>query len=188
MQGVYLISGDGALHPIFESLLRPFGKFLGRDLGDQSKVLEILEALNYQMAFTSAQLDNLENRVPVTENFGAAVAPSRGLPPTRAIVTDNGRRRFVQNSAPTYAILAIISLVLVFYLAILICKATRKFGIRHALVLDEKGLAPDGFNTPSTMALLLRESNAMKYVSPDWKELSIEEFHQQMEGFRFRLG
>lgn len=181
-------SGTEYFNWMLGSLKQPGGKFSVEDFGDPSQEGEILEALNYNLAFMSAQLVNLENRLTLKQNSSSSLFPSDTLPPIKALVTDSSRIRVVQNLGPTYAILAILNIVLIINLAILFAKAVRKLVIRSSFLQDENGIAPKGYNSPSMMALLLRESNAMKYVPPDWKELSFNEFHERMAGIRFRMG
>ncbi|CAI0649674.1 unnamed protein product [Colletotrichum noveboracense] len=148
---------------------------------------EILRELDYDLAFTSAQLANLENRLPLGQDSNTSAFPSGGLPPINATTTLK-RNRLIQSPAITYIIISILGPVFLFHVFVLVTKASGRLGLRSQIPVNEKGLVPKGFSSPGMMAALFHGTNAVKFIPANAAKFPPNELHKMMEGVRFRMG
>ncbi|KAE9582165.1 hypothetical protein CGMCC3_g1332 [Colletotrichum fructicola] len=148
---------------------------------------EILRELDYDLEFTSAQLANLENRLPLRQDSNTSAFPSGGLPPINATTTLK-RNRLVQSPAITYIIISILGPVFLFHVFVLVTKASGRLGLRSQFPVNEKGLVPKGFSSPGMMAALFHGTNAVKYIPANAAKFPPNELRKMMEGVRFRMG
>ncbi|KAF9878010.1 hypothetical protein CkaCkLH20_04586 [Colletotrichum karsti] len=177
------IAGD------FLGLFKRQGPLLPESLGSPDDQTKVLAALTEKFGFAMAQLASMENRLGVDEDSTTAPFPPEGLPSVNAVVSDIGRRRLVQDPAITYAIVAILCLVVLVQLWFLVSKALRLLGVGDGwLSMDVKGLAPPDYASISMTASLLHDSNVTNHLPRDTQGLLPSELHGLLAGLRFRLG
>ncbi|KAK2015528.1 hypothetical protein LZ32DRAFT_602176 [Colletotrichum eremochloae] len=173
----------------FKVLIEPFGQLPLEAIGDPAQDDEILRGLQHNYGLVAAQLANIENRYNLTESSRDRPPPADGLPALDATVSDNGRRRLVQNPQVTYILVGILGAVALANIWALISAACRPLAGRNWLFdMDVKGLAPDGFHSMAAMSALLRGSNAPDYLPESTELLSSDELHGQISYLRFRMG
>ncbi|KAH0422253.1 hypothetical protein CcaCcLH18_12915 [Colletotrichum camelliae] len=177
----------GCMDDYFKHITLPYGKFAVDVFGDPTMDQEILTELDYDLAFTSAQLANLENRLPLGQDSNTSAFPSDGLPPISANVI-RSHNRLVQSPAITYIIISILGPVFIFHLFVLIAKAAGRLGLRSQTLINENALVPKGFSSLGMMAALFHGTNAAKYIPANAHKLPSHEIHKMMEGVRFRMG
>ncbi|KAI8313205.1 hypothetical protein K4K61_008570 [Colletotrichum sp. SAR11_59] len=91
----------GDINPFFRPLIQPYGKLPLEAFGDPEWENAVLEELHTNLGFASAQLANLENRLGVGQDSRTSPFPAEGLPAVKALVTDGGQRRLMQNATVT---------------------------------------------------------------------------------------
>ncbi|KAJ0363702.1 hypothetical protein COL26b_012819 [Colletotrichum chrysophilum] len=172
----------------FKALIEPFGKLPLEALGDAGQDEEILQGLQHNYGLVAAQLVNIENRYNLTARSRNAAPPDQ-LPTLEAVVSDNGRRRLVQNATVTYILVAILVAVALTHISAVLSVVTKRMvGRNWPFHLDVKGLAPDGFHSMATMGALLRGSNASDNLPESTQLLSTDELHGRLSDLNFRLG
>ncbi|KAF4927296.1 hypothetical protein CGCF245_v013244 [Colletotrichum fructicola] len=172
----------------FKALIEPFGKLPLEALGDAGQDEEILQGLQHNYGLVAAQLVNIENRYNLTARSRNAAPPDQ-LPTLEAVVSDNGRRRLVQNATVTYILFAILVAVALTHISAVLSIVTKRMvGRNWPFHLDVKGLAPDGFHSMATMGALLRGSNASDHLPESTQLLSTDELHGRLSDLNFRLG
>lgn len=180
----------GDMHPFFRPLVEPFGNVPLDSFGDPAWDDRILEGLHGVMSFTSAQLLNLENRIPAGQD--SYTAPYPGDAVADAVVFDTSRRRLVQSAAATYVVVGILGVVVLTHLWSLLSRALRVFfgiGLTSRLLsMNVEGLAPDEFGSVNAMASLLYDSNAAARLPADSRQFTTEEVHAMLKGLKFRMG
>ncbi|KAK1597248.1 uncharacterized protein LY79DRAFT_600664 [Colletotrichum navitas] len=179
----------GFMDDQFKALIEPFGQLPLEAIGDPARNDEILQGLQHNYGLVAAQLANIENRYNLTESSMDRPPPADGLPTLEATLTDNSRRRLVQNPQVTYILVGILGVVALANIWALVSAACRPLvGGSWLFDMDVKGLAPDGFHSMAAMSALLRGSNAPDYLPESTELLSSDELHGQISYLRFRLG
>ncbi|KAF6828686.1 hypothetical protein CPLU01_08348 [Colletotrichum plurivorum] len=171
-------------------LVQSFGPFPKEDLGDADKEELILAEIRRDFGFAAAQLANVENRIDIDESFSDDDSPGL-LPLVNATINYKPQLRLVQNAGPAYAIVAILSAVLLVILWSLLSAGFRKFGgTRKNLFLDVdvRGIAPENSGSFASMAGLLHDSNVYEHLPSNIESLSDEELHSMLSHLRFRMG
>ncbi|WYZ35372.1 hypothetical protein EsH8_X_000019 [Colletotrichum jinshuiense] len=176
----------GGIDDQFKVLIEPFGQLPLEAIGDSTQDDKVLQGLQHNYGLVAAQLVNIENRYRLNESSRNRPPPAGGLPALNAIISDNGRRRLVQNPQITYILVGVLGVVTLANIWALFSAATHR---RSWLFdMDVKGLAPDGFHSMANMGTLLRGSNASDYLPENTELLSSKELHGQISDLRFRLG
>ncbi|CAH0056131.1 unnamed protein product [Clonostachys solani] len=171
--------------PQFGSIMKPFGQIEIDDLGDIEKVDAILEALHANLGFVAAQLANVESRLRIDESSSQEPLNHDSLRPIDAQVTSNYRSRVIQDRGLTFALVGILSLLVLvntLVLALTAFRRWRKEAPYWQLDMDFEGVAPDSFEAIAKMEALLHGSNALH----DPRVLSGDQ--EQKEGPHFRMG
>ncbi|KAF6828291.1 hypothetical protein CMUS01_08651 [Colletotrichum musicola] len=180
----------GDVHAFFRPLAEPYGDVPLDAFGDPAWDERILEGLNEVFAFTSAQLLNLESRVPAGRDSLTARYP--GDVEADAVVVDASRRRLVQSATVTYVVIGILGVVALTHTWSLLSRALRAFfgiGLTSRLLsMNVEGLAPDEFGSINAMASLLYDSNLVGRLPDDSRRFTTEEVHAMLKGLRFRMG
>lgn len=169
----------------FGSIMKPFGQMEIDDLGDVEKVDEILEALHANLGFVAAQLANVESRLKIDESSSQEPLDHENLRPIDAQVTSDYRSRVIQDRGLTFALVGILSLLVLVNALVLALTAFRRWRKRASywqLDMDFEGLAPDNFEAMAKMEALIYGSNALN----DPRALSGD--HEQIDGPPFRMG
>ncbi|KAF6806488.1 hypothetical protein CMUS01_14351 [Colletotrichum musicola] len=170
-------------------LMQPYGPFAMEDLGDAGKEEDVLAGLIRNFGFAAAQLANVENRIVTNESSGTENSPE--LPLVNATINYNPQLRLVQNAGPAYAIVSILSAVLLVNLWHLFSAGVRRFGgtrKRLFLDMDVRGIAPEDSGSFAAMAGLLHDSNVYEHLPSNIESLSDEELHGMLLHLRFRMG
>ncbi|KAF6828618.1 hypothetical protein CPLU01_08387 [Colletotrichum plurivorum] len=180
----------GDVHSFFRPLAEPYGDVPLDGFGDPAWDERILEGLNDVFAFTSAQLLNLESRVPAGRDSLTAKYP--GDVEADAVVVDASRRRLVQSATVTYVVIGILGIVALTHIWSLLSRALRAFfgiGLTSRLLsMNVEGLAPDEFGSINAMASLLYDSNLVGSLPEDSRRFTTEEVHAMLKGLKFRMG
>ncbi|KAF6823954.1 hypothetical protein CMUS01_10469 [Colletotrichum musicola] len=169
-------------------LLRPYGTFAPKALGDPSQENNIKEAINHNWAFVRAQVANKNNRLDLNETAVLRNLLDEGLPPVNAKLIDHSRRRLFQSPVATYLILGILALVIIANILMLVPRVDGEImrWKTDLFKMDMTGLAPDDFNSISRIVGLLHSSNAIQHMPS--QALSDDELIQQLGHLRFRFG
>ncbi|KAK1654987.1 hypothetical protein BDP81DRAFT_457654 [Colletotrichum phormii] len=174
------------LDPWFTLLLRPFGRLPLEAFGDPGREDEVLNDTHHLYGFLAAQLANLENRIDITNYSRDGSQPF--LPDTNTAIANLTRRRLVQNSKVTNAIIGILSLTAISQVLMLISSAFKPLRNSRLFNMKVKGLAPDGYNSMAATKALLQDSNAMHHLPEGAELMSKENLHRELSGLRFRMG
>lgn len=165
-----------------------------QDLGDPTFEDQILESLHSDARFAAAQLANLENRLDLTESSIFPPENYTELPPFKATLINHGRHRLKQDADITYALLSILTVVVIINLWALTSTAVRgrlpsSSALRTWLIdFDLKGQAPEGFNSISMMRALLDGSNYPKVMPENADRMTSDELQRHLVDRWFRMG
>ncbi|VUC24933.1 unnamed protein product [Clonostachys rosea] len=176
----------------FGSIMKPFGRIEIDDLGNIDKIDEILEALHANLGFVAAQLANVESRLGIDESSSQEPFTYDSLRSIDAQMTSNYRSRVIQDRGLTFALVGILSLLVLvntLVLGLTAFRRWRKVAPYWQLDMDFEGVAPDNFEAIAKIEALLYESNALhdpKVLSTDHEH--IEGLHSQMGWFQNREG
>ncbi|TDZ22337.1 hypothetical protein Cob_v004845 [Colletotrichum orbiculare MAFF 240422] len=176
------------IHDDLKALVEPYGTLKFEELGDARWVDKVLDEFNTNLAFMSAQILSLENRLAIGQDSRTAPFPGAAeLPDVEVVVTDRSQRRLVQNATVTYIVIGILGFVAAVNVWTAVSGAARRFGLRSKLLsMDVRGVAPDRFGSQEAMAGLLWGSNAMQRAPGG--ETKTEEVHGKLDGMRFAMG
>lgn len=180
----------------FAHILEPYGPIMVEDFGILGRDEQVLEALNSNLAFITAQLANVERRLDLDKTSDSTPPSAPGQHSRGSItgtITDNTRQRMVQNPAVTFTLIAILSLVVAVHVWVLISEAwwrsLKSRGRRAwALSLELRGVAPSDFGSVNMMSSLLQGSNCAGVLPKNAHLMPAEELHQRLAGKEFRLG
>lgn len=171
----------------FRLLMRPFGPMDVEDLGNPAKDDQMLETLHSDLAFSLAQLANIEKRSSLDESV---VVPSehRSIRPFNATLVDSQQYRLVQDEGVTIAIVTILCLVVLIHASAILSELYPRLPQSWALVVGRGNVAPPRFNTVGMMDVLLRDSNVGQVLSPHAHRMSEQELRQHLDGTQFQVG
>jgi hypothetical protein len=185
------ISGTGAISNVFYPILEPYGSIRLQDFGQPNKDNDILREFNSMFSFICTQLANLEHRLKLDTLSAAPPFRYKELPPLSVIITDNKRRRIIQNPIATYSIISILTVVILINIwALLSGELRHRFGIRSGWLIDMelRDLAPYRYDSISAIYSLLCDSNINGIISRFFTMNLSEELRQYLSETRFRLG
>ncbi|KAF9880304.1 hypothetical protein CkaCkLH20_02258 [Colletotrichum karsti] len=177
----------------FASLVQPNGPLPKEIFGDPEREMEVLEHANHIFAFAAANIASRHNRAGNGLNSTALsdVPDPESLPSVEARLWQNDRHRLVQSPGVTYALVAILGLVIF----VLVWSSLSDMVARHRrethrwlLEMDIRDLAPEGFRSIAAMVVLLRDSNVLGFFSPDSGAMSSKELAASLGDLHFRLG
>lgn len=183
--------------PIFQTIkdlkaiFEPHGLMSVEDLKDPTRNVAILEALNQRTTLKTAQIANVEDRLPIDQ--ASVTEPFRPgfLPILNGTIVDSGRQRLTQDSTITYTIMLILLLVVFVNFLAILSTLLRVFGFgRRPFLFDLslRGIAPEDFSSVSCMEALLEGSNIFEMLPEDAHLMSTAKIYETLEGKRFRMG
>ncbi|VUC30912.1 unnamed protein product [Clonostachys rosea] len=180
----------GFVGSMYRYLMEPFGPLKLDYFGDPTKDQTVIDELTYAYSISAAQRASANNRLRLDQVSTKEPFQPGTLQEITATITDHKQHRLFQNPGVTICMVIILSLAYLVNIWGLISTALIHFcGKRRWFIdLEQKGVAPNRFNSIEMTQALLHESNIIDLMPTNADKVPPQTIYERLSGVRFQMG